>query len=269
MTETSEQTVAYQADLARAIASLEIAMPPGEDLGQDEEWVVVNLGGQWRKIRLHDYGSVYAVPGLYEKWVYDVRKCRTPQHVAKLLIPQVAAAGMSAADLRMLDLGAGNGYVADVMSKMGAGYFVGVDIFPQAKEAAYRDRPGLYQDYIVGDLTALPAEDRERLVGSKLNCLACVAALGFGDIPPAVFAEAYNLIEDQGWVAFTIKPDFMSESDQSGFSKLIRRMIDQGVMTVSTHEPFDHRTSADGTVIVYEAFVGRKAQAISSDWYVE
>ena len=42
-----------------------------------------------------------------------------------------------------------------------------------------------------------------------------VAALGYGDIPPQAFAEAFNLISDHGWVAFNIKDRFLQE-EKSG-----------------------------------------------------
>jgi hypothetical protein len=37
--------------------------------------------------------------------------------------------------------------------------------------------------------------------------MTSVAALGFGDIPPEVFESAFELVEDGGWAAFTIKED--------------------------------------------------------------
>src|SRR5918997_860073 len=54
--------------------------------------------------------------------------------------------------------------------------------------------PGLYEDYLACDLTRLGAEERERLCAHRPNCLSTVAALGFDEIPPRAFAEAYNLI---------------------------------------------------------------------------
>jgi SAM-dependent methyltransferase len=264
---TSNLMETYSPQLQDALARLQIALPaPGDALEQDEEWVVVNTGGRWRKVRLHDYGDVYAVPGLYEKWIYDLFRCRSPQKVADLLIPAVRKAGLSPADLTVLDLGAGNGYVADVLRDRGIDRFVGIDIFKEAADAAERDRPGLYDDYIVGDLTNLEPEHESVMARYDFNCMTCVAALGFGDIPPAVFAEAFNRVENGGWAAFTIKRDFVCERDKSGFSRLIRRMLDEGVMNVSAREPFTHRVSTDGEELIYEAFIGRKDRAIPADW---
>lgn len=239
---------------------------PRPGIDQDEEWLVYRSPNGWREIRLHDYGEVYSVPGLYEKWVYDVFACQSPQKVAALLIPTLQAAGQRPEDLRVLDLGAGNGFVAEVLRERGIESFVGVDIFPEAAAAAERDRPGLYSDYVVGDLTALPPEGSDRLDSFRPNCLTCVAALGFGDIPPAVFVEAFNRIEPEGWVAFTIKRDFVQTEDRSGFAALIRRMAADGVIDHVAREPFVHRVSTSSDEIVYEAFIGRKRADVPVDW---
>jgi len=255
---TTALTAEYSDVLQTAIDELEVALPPQIDqLDQDEEWIVVNTPDGWRKIRLHNYGDVYSIPGLYEKWVYEIFQCRSPVEVSGRLIPAVEAAGQSPAELTVLDLGAGNGYVAGVLRQRGVERFVGVDIFKEAAEATHRDRPGLYDDYVVGDITALTDEQEQRLDRS-FNCLTVVAALGFGDIPPEVFINAFNRIDDGGWIAFTIKRDFVRKEDRSGFAKLIDDMVDGGHLDVAARDPFVHRTTAKGEKLEYEAFVGRK-----------
>lgn len=257
----------YTPQLHKTIQALEVALPAGNNgMDQDEEWIVAKTKRGWRKIRLHDYDDVYDVPGLYEKWVYDLFQCRSPQKVTGLLLPAVQDVGKLPEDLTVIDLGAGNGYVADVLRSCGVERFVGIDIFEQAAAAAERDRPGLYSDYVVGDLTNLSQEQETVLDRYSFNCLTCVAALGFGDIPPSVFAAAFNRVENDGWIAFTIKSDFMSKNDRSGFSKLIRQMLSDGVMDGDIHEPFVHRVSTDGDELIYEALIGRKRQDIPNAW---
>lgn len=239
--------------------NLELAFPPrGDQLAQDEEWVVVNTADGWRKIRLHDYHEVFSVPGLYERWVYDILGCKSPAKIAELLGGALQHAGVDPASLRVLDLGAGNGCVAEELSHLGIASFVGADILHEARDAARRDRPGMYDEFVVGDLTNLPADEQRTLDSQSCNCLACVAALGFGDIPVEVFAEAFNHIEAGGWIAFTVKVDFLSERDVSGFSRLIRAMMADGVLEVAARGTYQHRLSTDGTALEYEAFIGRK-----------
>ena len=57
----------------------------------------------------------------------------------------------------MLDLGAGNGMVGEALREHGFEEITGVDITPEAGEAAERDRPGVYADYHVCDLLDPPA----------------------------------------------------------------------------------------------------------------
>jgi len=264
---TATTTTSYHPTLDLAIRALEVALPAAaQGMEQDEEWIVAKTARGWQKIRLHDYADVYEVPGLYEKWVYELLECRSPQRVADLLLPAVAEDGLEAEDLSVLDLGAGNGYVADVLSARGVEHFVGVDIFEQAAEAAERDRPGLYSDYVVGDLTNLPCGQAAILAQNSFNCLTCVAALGFGDIPPEVFAAAFNQIEPHGWAAFTIKKDFVGDDDRSGFACLIKRMVEHGVMEKRVQKPFVHRVSTDGEELIYQAFIGRKRRDIPDAW---
>ena len=246
-------------DTKQARHELEIALPaPGEHYDQDEEWVVVHHENTWRKVRLHDYAEVYSIPGLYDRWVYDIFRCRSPQKVCELLQRGIQRDSVDPASIRVLDLGAGNGFVAKVLSEIGIRDFTGVDIHQEAADAAERDRPGLYQDYIVGDMTDLHEQGREVLERVRPNCLTCVAALGFGDIPPEVFAAAFNSIEPGGWAAFTIKADFLDPRDKSGFSVLIRGMIDDGALEVVERESYVHRVATDGEELIYTALIGRK-----------
>jgi len=253
--------------LQEAIDRLQIAMPvPNRTMTQDEEWVVVKLGDQWKQIRLHDYNEVFAIQGLYEKWVYEVFQCASPRKIRQLLDEAFRAAGTDPDDITVLDLGAGNGCVAEELRKLDITRFVGVDIVPEAATAAERDRPGLYTDFVIDDLTALSVDSIATFDRHTLNCLTCIAALGFGDIPPEVFAAAYNHITKDGWIAFTIKPDFLVEADPSGFSKLIRRMLAEGNLEIIKREKYLHRVSTGGEKLHYEAFIGCKKADIPADW---
>jgi SAM-dependent methyltransferase len=241
-----------------------IALPePSRSYPQDEEWCLARIDGQWRELRFHDYSEIFEVEGLYERLFYDVLKCDSPAVVRGLLEGELDRAGVAPDDLRVLDLGAGNGIVGAEMADLGAERVVGVDILLEAASAAERDRPDAYADYRVVDLTDLPAPERERLTAERFNCMTCVAALGFGDIPPRAFLEAHNLVEDGGWLAFTLKEDFLNGADRSGFSRLIEHAIGAGVLDVRLQERFRHRLSTTGEPLYYVAVVATKAQDMS------
>lgn len=232
------------------------------DLDQDEEWCEVNLDGQWQKIRFHDYDQIFSIPGLYEAIFYKALKCCSPTRVRKLLAEELEEAGISASSLRFLDVGAGNGMMGEQLRLLGVKHVVGADILPEAKVAALRDRPVVYADYLIADLTDLSDEERRRLEQHRFNGMTTVAALGFGDMPPRAFATAYNLVEAGGWLAFNVKETFVKGSDESGFSRLIRMMTEWELLDAHVYRRYCHRLSMDKQPLYYVAFVARKVRDI-------
>lgn len=112
--------------------------------------------------------------------------------------------------------------------------------------AVRRDRPGVYDDYYIEDLLNLPLDARRRIGAKGLNYLVISGALGFGDIPASAFAEGYNLIAVDGWIAFNIKKDFIEESDSTGFSNLVRGMLEGGIFDLRVRHRYYQRLSVDG-----------------------
>ena len=244
-----------------------IRFPSAADSGlhQDEEWCAVTLpGGDERRIRFHDYHEIYPHPGLYEQIFSERLACSSPETVVGLLGRRLQAQSIDPATLRVLDLGAGNGMVGDELRRIGAGALVGVDIIEEAAAAAARDRPGLYDAYTVEDLTALEPDTEATLRSRDLTALTCVAALGFGDIPPLAFATAYDLLPVDGWLAFNIRDEFL-EAGGSGFARLIREMRDDGWIELLDSERYVHRlSSVDGEPLHYVAIVARKRSRASA-----
>lgn len=253
------------ADLAAARAALRVALPePGSKFSQDDEWcVVAEPDGSWGEYRFHDYDRIFEIQGLYEKIFYDVLGCDSPRFMVGLLTEALDAAGAAAQDLRVLDLGAGNGIMAEELAAVGVPHAVGVDILSEARDAADRDRPGLYADYHVADLTALDAASRRALAEHRLNALTVVAALGFGDIPPAAFRTAYDLVDDGGWIVLTIKDAFLDDKDTSGFARMIGDSIRSGALEVVRRERFQHRLATDRSPLHYEGIIARKRGALA------
>lgn len=240
-------------------AKYRIALPePSQSYEQDEEWFLVNFDGTWEEIRFHDYGKLYNVEGLYEKIFYDLLECDSPRTIRELLGRELDRAGAAPEGLRVLDLGAGNGIMGEEMRKLGAELAVGVDIIAEAADAASRDRPEVYAEYQVADFTQLDPVLFAHLKGLGLNVLTCVAALGFGDIPPEAFRTAFNLVADGGWVAFNLKERFYTSQDISGYHRLLRRATEEGILELVTEERYMHRRATTGSPLYYTAIVGRK-----------
>jgi SAM-dependent methyltransferase len=238
--------------------SLAVEFPGDELLDQDVEWCRVTVGGETREIRFHDYHEIYAIPGLYEFLFYERLKCCSPRVVSELLEQELRHENVDAARLRVLDLGAGNGMVGERLAELGVDTIVGIDLLPEAAAATERDRPGIYERYHVLDLTALTDASRRDLAAHRFNSLVTVAALGFGDIPPLAFAEAFNLVADGGWIAFNIKEHFLDDGEPTGFSRLIGSLLEAGIVDKRAEKVYTHRLATNGERLDYVAIVGVK-----------
>jgi SAM-dependent methyltransferase len=238
---------------------------------QDQEWCIVKTDKGSQRIRFHDYGKIFRIRGLYEELFYDTLECCSPTVVCDLLEIAIekSESDHDVESLKVLDVGAGNGMVGEELISRGVDEVVGIDLIPEAAEAAQRDRPDVYSAYYVEDLTDMSGKSRRALENKDFNCLTTVAALGFGDIPPEAFSEAFNLVEDGGWVAFNIRDRFLETDESSGFSRLIERMIEEGVLDDVERRKYRHRLSVNGEPLYYYALAARKTADIPAVWLEE
>lgn len=245
-----------------------IQFPPldAAQKAQNEVYFQLIEGDRALRMRFHDYDQIYQRPGLYEQLFYDRLKCTSPAKVASILEESLDSVREHMSELRVLDLGAGNGIMGEELKRSGIARLVGADIIPEARAAAFRDRPDVYDEYFVEDFTDLSPDVERQLLEWQFDCLTCVAALGFGDIPPKAFFGAVKKIRPDGWLAFNIKEGFLDESDQTGFSKLIRNLIFSKYLRVHHLELYPHRLSMEGTQLFYYALVGRLTNPIPDDF---
>jgi len=239
-----------------------------QKLPQDSEWLEINEDESWRKLRFHDYHEIYKRPGLYEALFYDLLQCQSPRRVVGLL-EEVRADQDASEPLRVIDFGAGNGIVGEELRRIGATAVTGLDILEEAKDAAQRDRAGVYSDYIVADMTNPPPDVDRRLRALRPNALTCVAALGFGDIPPKAYHTAAGYVELGGLLAFNIKAEFLDSRYTYGFSELMRRMVNDGIVRLEATRRYRHRLAANGEPIYYTAMVATKLAEIPASMLVE
>lgn len=245
-----------------------VHLPPKHaraQLDQDQEWCEIECNGTRRRIRFHDYAEIYNVPGLYERLFAERLDCESPRVVTSLLGEELRDAGVKPERLSALDFGAGNGMVGELLGELAVGEIVGVDLLPEARDAAHRDRPGLYDAYYALDMTQLAPERRRDLMRHDFDLMTCVAALGFGDIPPLAFAEAFNLVGSPGWIAFNIRDRFVEE-EGAGFGALIARMFAEGILEERTRTRYTHRISVSGEPLEYVAIVAEKHADVPLDW---
>jgi len=233
---------------------------------QNETYFYLHASGNQRKIRFHDYDEIYQIPGLYEQLFYDRLKCSSPAKVTAILESAIKQSQENFSELRVLDLGAGNGMMGEELKKRGVSRLIGIDIIPEAYEAAIRDRPGIYDAYYVENFCELSEESRENIASWQCDCMVTVAALGFSDIPTKAFIEAYNLIKPEGWIGFNIKDTFLDQSDNTGFSKMIRELIFSKYLDIYHIERYRHRFSIEGEPLHYFSIAGRKNADVSLEF---
>lgn len=238
--------------------------PEEADVDQDAEWCEIATNGTRERVRFHDYARIFETPGLYERLFYDILRCDSPRRVVGLLeeVLDEDDEPDSTDVLRVLDVGAGNGVVGEELETLDPGSVVGLDILDEARRAATRDRPDVYDDYVVTDLTEMSPETVGSLEARDFNCLVSVATLGFDDIPPRAFAAAADFVDTPGWLAFNLKEDFLRAGEQSGFARLIDRLHEAGIVRIEAYRRYRHRFSAAGKPLHYVAMVGRKLREI-------
>jgi hypothetical protein len=205
-----------------------------EELDQDEIYFYLVESSGKKLVRFHDYDVIYSKPDLYEQLFYERLKCQSPAKVSD------SQSEYNLSELRVLDLGAGNGMMGEALKKHGVSRLIGVDIIDEAQQATERDRPGIYDAYYVADFCNLKDDVHDEIASWMPDCLTTVAALGFGDIPPRAFFTAFNLIQSEGWVAFNIKETFFDHTDTSGFSRMIRELIFSKYLDIYHIERYRH-----------------------------
>jgi hypothetical protein len=229
------------------VTAFTVRFPPQEPGGPDEEaFEVAFADGRVERLTMHDYGRVYAIAGLYEEVVQRILQCATPARVAALLARAARGLGWALDDVRVLDLGAGNGVSGSALEEAGMRPVVAVDIEPAARLATLRDRPGLYELVLTGDVRSLGPDVRALCP----NALTLVGALGSDHVGVEDLSAAARLLEDDALVAYAY-PEYESDAE------LRVALAALGEVTELGRERYRHRRTAAGGERVWQAAVVR------------
>lgn len=227
---------------------------------QSDEFIQGDFDGETITFNLHDYNFMYKHPLLYDIVLYDYLKCRTPDEIASVVKQVWEANKVSASTVRMLEIGAGSGAFGECMKSMvGVGELVGLDISAAAMEAARRDRPSIYDEYIVADLTALSPAVESQLRDFRFSCVGVASATGWGNhIPVAGFEKAFDLLIPGGWYIFHVKPND-PDPECVELCQWIETKIQSGQATQIYRGSHFHRLRTTGSEIFYDVVVAVKA----------
>lgn len=236
--------------------TVELDASAGRD--QEQEALVVRFeDGREERMRLHEYDRVYAIPGLYEEVVQRRLECRSPDTLADAIVAAAGRDGVAPADLRVFDLAAGNGVTGERLAARGVTELVGSDNVSEARDAALRDRPTLYSDYVVGDIDATP-ELGELVRSRELNALVCAGALGLGHITAESFARLWAQFPAGAWFSACLH-EALAEPGGSDFGDYLQELDREGSSAeVISRERFRHRLLMNGDAVYYVAVVVRQ-----------
>jgi hypothetical protein len=125
-----------------------------------------------------------------------------------MLADAADALGWDRGAMRVLDIAAGNGVSGEALAAAGLHPVLGTDIVPSARDAALRDRPGLYDQYLTLDLLALTDDQRRVIAALGANALSCVAPVGAhgSELPPSVLMAAAELLAPDALVVYMHDP---------------------------------------------------------------
>jgi SAM-dependent methyltransferase len=236
-----------------------------EQANPQDERFVFRWDGQREEIHLHDYARIYSVPGLYEYVVQDLLLCQSPTVAVRGIVAAAAELGRDPATLRVLDLGAGVGVIGELLRAAGVSAVVGLDNLAEARDACARDRPGVYEDYIVADLERAAPALLERLAGGQFEVLACVGALGGGHVPPGAFIRALNALTGEALVVMTLNERCLDADSADPFFAALRALTAGGYLEVLTSSSFLHRLDLAGDPIMFRLLVARRAVPVPLD----
>jgi len=231
----------------------DIAFSPGA-----EEWVEFGPADARERVAFHDYAALYAVPGLYERVFYDELGMSSARRVVDLYASVLEALQRPPAGERALDVGAGNGLGGEELRRIGVGRLLGVDLEPRAREAACRDRPGVYDEYLVGDLGG---PGLAKLAALEPTAVLALSALGPGHAPPAVLDRALGLLPAGGLFGFAVNPTLLAGSDDragraSGYPDYLHELFVDRADELARRD-YVHRRRTDGSDDPAVAFIGR------------
>jgi hypothetical protein len=244
-------------DLTARGFTAELIDQPDPEIGRE----VIRISfddGHVEDLHLHDYERLYSLPGVYEEIVTERLGCRSPWEIASMLAAAVDSIGRDRAAVRALDIAAGNGISGEALAGEGLRPVVGTDIVPEARVAALRDRPAVYERYLTLDLLALRHAQRIELKGLRLDVLSCVAPVGngHGQVPAPVLVEGATLLGPDALIAYMYDPQF-GVPDAVTAELWTRGLGEHVVAQELARRRYVHRRTVNGLAFEMEGVVWR------------
>ncbi len=232
---------------------------------QKNEYVRFIQGAQERVMWLHDYDEIYKIQGLYEAIFIDLFKGVSHQVVPDALVDCMTSGHRDLAQERVLDFGAGVGLAGERLAQRGVGDMIAIDVTHQGRLATLRDRPQVYAQYLVEDMSRPSEMAAEALRAFAPTALICVSSLNV--IPVDAWTTVYDAIPVGGLVAFNVLSGALATRPEQAFlngsNALVRHLMQADLLEVCSEKPYRHRLNSAGQPVMYTAVVGRKRRHLS------
>lgn len=181
------------------------------------------------------------------------------QHLTSSAVPEKLVTPLS-----ILDVAAGNGIVGAELRKqltniLGIRSLIGTDILDSARSAALRDRPDVYDDYVVADLTQSPKGQ----LPSSADVMIICAALGHGHLPFEAVDGTIALLREGGLLALTANAGNKGADNTPEWQSFMAS-VDKGEggrwgqLKMVVKQRYKHRMNVQGEWIEYVALIYEK-----------
>ena len=168
--------------------------------------------------------------------------------------------------LNILDVAAGNGIVGaelrkQLADKPGIRSLIGTDLLESARSAALRDRPNVYDDYIVADLTR--PHDSQLPTSSDVVVICAALGPGYGDLPLEAVDGAIALLREGGLLALTVNARSQRADSSPRWQKFMASINKSGEghwesLEEVVRRRYQHRKNVQGEWIEYMALLFKK-----------
>ena len=222
--------------------------------GKENFRIIFNDGNE-KQIAVWEYGRMYEHPFLYDIIFTDILNLNAPIDLINYFTDTINGVAPQN-KFRVLELASGSGLAGkEIVNSGKTELLIGVDIIEQAKIAALRDQPNVYDDYFVLDFASLTKDQIKSLLSYNFNCFFVTTGTGgadddsgYKDVMLDAYKQAIELLEPYSYIFFNIR-----QKHTTG-QKLILEYLDTRCNIVAKKiHPF--RQLIDGTKVNAEFII--------------
>ncbi|MCC6572904.1 MAG: hypothetical protein IT462_03850 [Planctomycetes bacterium] len=201
--------------------------------GHAPDFCEVMRDGAWERIDFNDCEKIFGVPGLYEEIFHRRVDWQSHARVSWLLDNTLKQFNDRPQNLRVLELGAGNGVVGERMRELGIRALAGLDASSSARDAAHRDRPGLYDEYFVAEDGGISPRQTSAIQAFEPNCLLAVASIGCRHARAATLEAVTSLLPAGAWLV--VNAGYEWSDGGMNYATVLKEMAARNLVEINSY----------------------------------